>query len=70
MSRLTSEHWPSLSRGDRGEGGERFALADRSRKRRQQSTMLILGLAALGVGALAWAYLGPDLKRYAKIQSM
>ena len=30
----------------------------------------IAGLAALGLGALAWYYLGPDLKRYLKIERM
>jgi hypothetical protein len=31
---------------------------------------LIGGLAAVGLGALAWYYLGPDLRRYLKIRSM
>jgi hypothetical protein len=30
----------------------------------------ILGLAALGLGALAVIYLGPDIKRYIKISTM
>jgi len=27
-------------------------------------------LAVVGLGVLAWSYLGPDLKRYMKIRSM
>jgi hypothetical protein len=34
------------------------------------SGMLLAGLALVGVGALAWYYLGPDLIRYMKIRSM
>lgn len=69
MSRLMSEHWPALSRSERDQW-RRAALAERTGLTQQQSTMLVLGLVALGVGVLAWSYLGPDLKRYAKIHSM
>ena len=34
------------------------------------SGMLLAGLALVGVGALAWYYLGPDLIRYMKIRNM
>jgi hypothetical protein len=34
------------------------------------SGWLITGLTVLGLGALAWYYLGPDLRRYLKIRSM
>jgi len=30
----------------------------------------LAGLVAVGLGALAWYYLGPDLRRYLKIRSM
>ena len=30
----------------------------------------LAGLAAVGLGALAWYYLGPDLRRYMKIRNM
>jgi hypothetical protein len=33
-------------------------------------SLLVPGLVLLGLGALAWYYLGPDLRRYMKIQSM
>ena len=32
--------------------------------------LLLAGLAAVGLGVLAWYYLGPDLKRYMKIRNM
>jgi hypothetical protein len=34
------------------------------------SGLLLGGLLAVGLGALAWYYLGPDLRRYMKIKSM
>jgi hypothetical protein len=34
------------------------------------SGMLLAGLAVVGIGALAWYYLGPDLIRYMKIRNM
>jgi hypothetical protein len=30
----------------------------------------VAGLVVLGLGALAWYYLGPDVRRYLKIHSM
>jgi hypothetical protein len=30
----------------------------------------VTGLAVVGLGALAWTYLGPDLRRYLKISNM
>jgi len=32
--------------------------------------LLVTGLVVVGLGALAWYYLGPDLRRYLKIKSM
>ncbi len=32
--------------------------------------VIIAGVAVIGLGWLAWSYLGPDLKRYLKIHSM
>jgi hypothetical protein len=31
---------------------------------------LLTGVVAVGLGVLAWRYLGPDLRRYLKIRSM
>jgi hypothetical protein len=41
-----------------------------ARTRHGSSTLLLAGLAAVGVGAVLWNYLGPDLRRYLKIRSM
>jgi hypothetical protein len=32
--------------------------------------LLVGGLVVVGLGVLAWNYLGPDLKRYMKIRNM
>jgi hypothetical protein len=32
--------------------------------------LFVPAMVALGLGALAWYYLGPDLRRYMKIRSM
>jgi hypothetical protein len=34
------------------------------------SPLLVGGLAVAGLGALAWYYLGPDLRRYLKLRDM
>ncbi len=33
-------------------------------------TLVVAGLAVVGLGALAWYYLGPDLQRYLKLRNM
>jgi hypothetical protein len=33
-------------------------------------TLLLTGLAVVGLGVLAWYYLAPEVKRYLKIQNM
>jgi hypothetical protein len=48
---------------------ERTGLARRS-DRGDSTGLLIAGVLVIGLGYLAWTYLGPDLKRYLKIQSM
>jgi hypothetical protein len=47
-----------------------YRFADRLETVRPGPGLLTFGLAALGLGALAWYYLGPDLRRYMKIRSM
>jgi len=32
--------------------------------------LLLTGLVVVGLGAMAWSYLGPDLRRYLKIRNM
>jgi hypothetical protein len=31
---------------------------------------IVAGVVAVGLGVLAWTYMGPDLRRYMKIRSM
>jgi hypothetical protein len=43
--------------------------------RRTESAITVLrlpvaGLAVIGIGAIAWYYLGPDLRRYLKLRNM
>jgi hypothetical protein len=49
---------------------ERTGLARRSDPGGPSPALLITGAVVIGLGFLAWTYLGPDLKRYMKIQSM
>jgi hypothetical protein len=49
---------------------ERTGLARRSENGGAFTALLITGAVIIGLGFLAWTYLGPDLKRYMKIQSM
>jgi hypothetical protein len=70
MSRLTSEQrelW-SRSPGNAWEG--RSDLTERSGYGGRSSDWLLAALIIGGLGALAWYYLGPDLRRYLKIRSM
>jgi hypothetical protein len=68
MSRLTSENEARLSRSPHEEG-RRYDLAERERPG-LPAGLLVAGLAAVGLGVLAWYYLGPDLVRYMKIRNM
>ncbi len=50
---------------------DRYRALDRYRKQNgSSSSMWLTGLTVLGLGALAFYYLGPDLKRYLKIRHM
>jgi hypothetical protein len=68
MSRLTSENEARLSRSPYEEG-RRYELMERERPG-LPTGLLVAGLAAVGLGVLAWYYLGPDLVRYMKIRNM
>ena len=69
MSRFTSEQQALLSH-PREERYEDFELVELERPSRGISGWLIAGLAVAGLGALAWYYLGPDLRRYLKMRNM
>ena len=49
---------------------ERTSLARRSEPVGPSPALLITGAVVIGLGFLAWTYLGPDLRRYLKIHSM
>ena len=69
MSRLMSESRSYLPRRLEGER-RRLARAWREEPEGPPVGLLVAGVVAIGLGALAWAYLGPDLRRYMKIRSM
>ena len=49
---------------------ERTGLSRREERSDSTAALLITGAVVIGLGYLAWTYLGPDLKRYMKIHSM
>ena len=49
---------------------ERVGLPRRAEPSGPSPALLITGAVVIGLGFLAWTYLGPDLKRYLKIHSM
>ena len=49
---------------------ERTGLARRTERGGLSPSLLIAGAVVIGLGYLAWTYLGPDLRRYMKIHSM
>ena len=49
---------------------ERTGLSRRPEPVGPSPALLIAGAVVIGLGFLAWTYLGPDLKRYMKIHSM
>lgn len=66
MSRITSQY-PERVYSSREEEPARGFM---ERARPHGSGMMLAGLAALGLGALAWYYFGPDVRRYLKIRNM
>jgi hypothetical protein len=71
MSRLTAENQASLSHRAGEAGLESSSYAQTMPSPRSSPSWLGVGLVAAGVlGALAWYYLGPDLRRYLKIRNM
>lgn len=67
MSRRTSEQ-DRLARRRQEFDEEGYDLAERERSGGRG--WLVAGLVVAGLGALAWYYLGPDLRRYLKIRNM
>ena len=52
------------------QGTGTWAVERTDRPRRRRSLWPVVGLAAVGLGLLAWYSFGPDLKRYMKIRNM
>jgi hypothetical protein len=69
MSRMTYDQRTDYSRPAR-EPDMRTAMVGRTHRGGGVSGWLLAGLALAGLGAAAWYYLGPDLKRYMKIRNM
>jgi hypothetical protein len=70
MLRLTSGRREPLARLTGDGWTRRSALDERERAGGPSVGLLVAGVAVVGLGVLAWTYLGPDLKRYLKIHSM
>lgn len=69
MTRLAPEMQPRESQYPSNDWRSRPPVAEWTRPR-SNTAILLTGLALIGIGALAWHYLGPDLRRYMKIRSM
>ncbi len=66
MSRAMAEYEARRAPDERR---DRYDVAERDRGGLSPG-LLLAGAAAVGLGVLAWYYLGPDLVRYMKIRSM
>jgi hypothetical protein len=64
----------SLVKSERGswlaEPGIDWRRPRRPERLDSNAKLLVAGVVVVGLGWLAWSYLGPDLKRYLKIHSM
>jgi hypothetical protein len=68
MSRLISEG-RNLSTQDWARGDQPSLLEGRG-SGSPALAWIVAGAVVVGLGYLAWTYVGPDLKRYLKVQSM
>jgi hypothetical protein len=69
MSRAISEYEAPPAGRSEEEARGRYGLMERDRGGLSPG-LLLAGAAAVGLGVLAWYYLGPDLVRYMKIRNM
>ena len=70
MLGLESRNQGNMLRSWGGDLSERTGLVRREDRNSLAPGLLIAGAVIIGLGYLTWTYLGPDLKRYLKIQSM
>jgi hypothetical protein len=66
MSRMTTPYPERVYSS--GEERQHRGLLEREAVRRPG--LMLAGLAAVGLGALAWYYFGPELRRYIKVSRM
>ena len=70
MSRMTPEYQAGSVRAQGEDWEGRQYPAGRRGGEGFPTGLVVGGLLVVGLGALAWYYLGPDLRRYLKIRSM
>jgi hypothetical protein len=70
MYGLTSDPRRALSHAMGDGWGRRSSLAEREHAAGPAVGWVVAGVVVVGLGVLAWTYLGPDLKRYLKIHAM
>jgi hypothetical protein len=70
MLGLESRHRGSWLGSTEDEGWRPARLARRPEPAGPSTTLLVMGAVVVGLGLLAWYYVGPDLRRYLKIHSM
>ncbi len=70
MFRMTSERRGPLAHLAGDGWRERSAYERLARPEAPSVGWVVAGVVVVGLGILAWSYLGPDLKRYLKIHSM
>jgi hypothetical protein len=71
MAAYASDTLRGSLEAERGDGRRREDLAERSRGGGWSGMgLLVTGLAVVGLGALAWYYIGPDVRRYMKMRNM
>ena len=70
MSRLLEGTKEFFSGSEPEHWWDRAPLARRDESFEPSRRLMIAGLVVLGLGCLAWYYVGPDVRRYMKIRSM
>jgi hypothetical protein len=70
MSNAAYDYQNQSVRSPAGQWGERFEPARLVEGAKSHLGLTLAGVAALGLGGLAWYYFGPDLRRYLKIRHM
>ena len=70
MARLTSTRGGSRLPSRREARREISRLSGQDEHAGPSTGLVIAGVVVVGLGLLAWSYLGADLRRYLKIHSM